>query len=428
MSAVVDITPLVNLESQAPAPVVETPELEPVDLGASESPLEEKAEGSAKPEDKAERANEERPEAKAELKPVEPRTIATSIHESLQKFFKEAKPTAEGKELLQKINAEVGSLYKQVAETKAAAKDVDEVISSAKELRELVDASDNLVYAGDPQIVENIYEDVVATNGDAEAFNKLVPAFVEKLKETNPESYYKQHVAPIYQHALQETGMVDAVRGLIAAYNKGDTSALRSGIEAIAKHISEVGQRTTEYTKAKAEAQATVARAQMQTQIQDSCELEMNKQLGAALKPLLQTTELGTYKRETLVELARHMRQVTKATLLSDKTFQETMGKLWKAPTLDVEKIRQVFNDKVVKIAGECTEKAIRQIYPHLSKRQAKKDATPKTVKTPMGNAVLLSAKPRDLDRSVKNSDTMEIAGYGYRKGSKQLITWRSRH
>src|ERR1700693_5853415 len=209
MSTVVDISPLVALESQAPveAPAVGIPGSD-LPERAAEPKVEEKsseAETSAEPEKDSEKA----PEAKIEGSP-KALPSQKAIHETLKEFFKEA--TQEGKEKLQKLNSEIRDLYAAHRESLSASKDIEAVTTSAKELQDLVQAADSLVYAGDPQIVENIYEDVLATNGNAESFDKLVPAFVEKLRETNPEKYYSDHVAPLYAHALETTGMTEAVR------------------------------------------------------------------------------------------------------------------------------------------------------------------------------------------------------------------------
>src|ERR1700675_3552866 len=144
---VVDITPLAEAEVVA-EPVVSTP---------AEVTLETQVEPEGEPKVEAKETPEVKGEPKADLVPRKPEALARNINSTLQKFFSEAKPTAEGRELLQKINKEVGSLYSQVAEAKAAAKDVEAVTTSAKELSDLVSESDALVYAGDPQIVQNIY-------------------------------------------------------------------------------------------------------------------------------------------------------------------------------------------------------------------------------------------------------------------------------
>src|ERR1700730_8531369 len=117
-TSVIDITPLVEAEASVAEPVVSTP---------AEVTLETQVEPEGEPKVEAKETPEVKVEPKADLLPSKPEALAKSINSNLQKFFSEAKPTAEGKELLQTINKTVGSLYLQVAEAKAAAKDVETV-------------------------------------------------------------------------------------------------------------------------------------------------------------------------------------------------------------------------------------------------------------------------------------------------------------
>jgi hypothetical protein len=413
--------------SEAPAPV-ETP--------TQEADLTPKAETETKVKDESAKVDETKPEVKketkADLTPSKPEALAKSINSNLQKFFSEAKPTAEGKELLQKINKEVGSLYSQVAEAKAATKDVEAVTTSAKELSDLVSQSDALVYAGDPQIVENIYEDVLAVNGNTEAFDKLGLSFVDKIKETNPQKYYQDFVTPTYQHALEETGMIDAVRGLIQAYNAGDKALLRSGIEGIAKHIEEVGSKVDGHKAAAETKQSETAQSAYKESIQTSCDQEMTKALGAALRPILNTTELGMYPRETQLTVAREMRAELNRQLDADKLFQSRMARLYKAK--DSEGIKKEYQRNVTSIAGAVTRKAIDTIYPNgLSSRAAapakEAPAKPMTfLDTKEGKALLLKSKPNGLLMDMKNAGILEIAGRGWvknKEGKPVLVAWR---
>lgn len=417
---VVDLTPLVEAEAVATEPVV-TPAAE-TSIEKPETQVEGKVESA-----KAEPAKDEpkADEAKSELTAKAPEVIAKSVHSALQEFMKEH-PTPEGKAKLVEINKAVGELYQQVAEAKAASKDVNEVVTSAKELQDLVQASDELVYAGDPQIVSNIYEDILATNGSAESFDKLVPAFLDKLKETNPKAYYEQHVAPVYQHALKETGMVDAVRGLIKAYNAGDQASLRAGIEGIAKHISEVSgkveQHKVDAEKATFAKEHSAARAALEADMS----LDVKKSLGAALGPVLNSTELGQYPRETLVELSRYILREAEHRLDTDAVFNKTLGRLYKEKGPEAAKAENL--KKIQDIAKDVVNDVVHQIYPNLGKRSAKSEAPTATyVETAEGKALVVKSKPAKLDRTVKRADILEIAGRGYTtiNGKRTLVSWR---
>jgi hypothetical protein len=426
VSTVTDITGLVALESQAPAevtaPVVEAPATEEktTEVGTKTDP---KVEPEAKPDAKAE---EKKPDAKVEEATGQPKTLPDqkAIHETLKAFYAEATP--EGKEKLQKLNSEIRDLYAAHKESLSASKDVSEVVTNAKELQELVQASDELVYAGDPQIVSNIYEDVVAQNGNAEAFDKLVPAFVDKLKETNPKAYYEQHVAPIYQHALESTGMVDAVRGLIKAYNTGDQVSLRAGIESIAKHLQEVGSKVEQH-KVDAE-KATLAKEQnaARATLERDMSLDVKQSLGAALGPVLKSTELGQYPRETLVELSRYILKEAERRIDTDAAFNKTLEKLYKEKGAEAVKAENL--KKIQSIAKSVVDDVVKQVYPNLGKRSASAEAPTATyIDTAEGTALVVKSKPAKLDRTVKRADVLEIAGRGYTtiNGKRTLVSWR---
>ena len=429
MSTVTDITGLVALESQAPAkveaPAVGIPAL---DLSSKTPSAEPEPKAEKSPEAKTEaKVEEKKPEAKAEDSKAEAKALPDqkAIHETLKAFYAEATP--EGKEKLQKLNSDIRDLYTAHKEALSASKDVSEVVTSAKELQELVQASDELVYSADPQIVSNIFDDIVATNGNAEAFDKLVPAFVDKLKETNPKAYYEQHVAPIYQHALESTGMVEAVRNLIKSYNAGDQAALRTGIEGIAKHLEDVGSKVEQHKVAAETAKAEKIATETRSQLEADMSLDSKKALGAALRPHLLNTELGTYPRETLVTLSRYILQDANAKLDSDRTFNALLQKLYKAG--DIEGVKKAGREKIQSLAAEIVEGAIKRVYPNgLSKRSASASVSQGSYRDiPEGKALIVKAKPANLLRSEKNASLMEIRGCGYAvvNGKKQLVSWR---
>src|SRR5580658_3814144 len=423
-SPVVDITPLVEAEAatepvEAEVPVVEAPETKTAP----------EVEAEAKPDAKAENENkteEKKPDAKAEGVKVEAEALpsAKTIHETLKDFYKEATP--EGKAKLQALNSQISELFSAHKEALSASNDVEAVVTNAKELQELVQASDELVYAGNPQIASNIYEDILATNGNTEAFEKLVPAFVDKLKETNPDKYYSEHVLPAYSHALEQTGMVEAVRGLIESYNVGDQKALRDGIAGIAKHLSEVGSKVEQH-KVDAE-KATLAKEQSAARatLEKDMSLDVKKSLGAALGPVLKSTELGQYPRETLVELSRYILKEAKRRIDTDAAFNKTLEKLYKEKGAEAVKAENL--KKIQSIAKSVVDDVVKQVYPNLGKRSASAEAPTATyIDTAEGKALVVKSKPAKLDRTVKRADVLEIAGRGYTNinGKRTLVSWR---
>ncbi len=435
MSVVTDISGLVALEEQAPAPVVETEK--PLGLPASDlSAKEEKTAETEVEETKADVDKDGKGKTEKVVSTTEAVKLpkAADVHKTLGEFFKEATP--EGKEKLQALNGQLRDLYAGLKEAQSTSKDVAEVIKASEELETLVSNTDQLLYdSADPakasELVQNIWNDV-QENATPEAFTGFAVSTLDKLKAEAPDAYYKHVVLPSYQHALETTGVVSCVKYLIGAYNQGDKTALREGIAALAAHLEEVQGKSGELTKAAETAKATREQTAYTDTVRSECETLLNKGLGKALSPILNGTELGTYERDVQLTVAREMRQEFSKRLQADKPYWDALNAAYAKH--DSVRIKQLYSTKVNSLADDVTKTVIARIYPNgLEKRAGKvtvkaSAAKQMIIKTPLGDAVYVSAKPKDLDREARGAGAAEIAGYGYRKGSKQLITWKKNH
>jgi hypothetical protein len=435
MSAVTDITGLVALESQAPveAPVVETEK--PTGLPASDLPAnkektaETKVEETKADEGKTGTQAGEKTESKI-VKAGDPKATATKIHETLKAFAAE-RPTPEGKAKLIEINEAVGALTKQLLEAHATAKDVAEVVKASEELETLVSNTDQLLYdSADPakaaELVQNIWDDV-QENATPEAFTGFAVSALNKLKAAAPADYYKHVVLPSYHHALETTGMVDAVRSLIGAYNKDDKASLREGIAALAKHLEEVSGKATEYTKTQEAAKASKEQETYTSSVRSECETLLNKGLGKALSPILKGTELGTYGRDVQLTVAKEMRQEFFKRIQENKPYWDALNAAY--AKRDTARIKQLYSAKVNNLADEVTKTVIDRMYPNGLEKRSAKDKAAAAVKGEYvdfaeGKFLRVKSKPSDLDMTVRKADTMLIAGRGVRKDGTK-VCWR---
>jgi hypothetical protein len=430
VSTVTDISGLVAMEAQAPAPapVTETPVVDKptVDVG-SDLP-------KAPPADKVEaKADETKPEAaKVDDKgavSTKPQVLAQSVHEALKAFMGE-NPTAEGKAKLQEINKAVGQLYKQVAEAREDSANVREISTAAQELSTTVEATDQLLYnshdsASAKELIQNIWDDVNA-NSTPQAYEGFCSAAIERLKESHPEAYYKNVIAPVYQDSLQQTGMVDAVRGLINAFNAGDQRAMRTVISNIAKHVEEIrglGEKhKTESATAKLTADKTQAAEAYRTERMAVCDKTMNEQLGGAFKPILNSTTLGQQPHEAQLAVAREIRSNALKAMNADKTYVKLINDAFNSRnTVEVERL---YRTKMSHVKDKAVQDAISRLYPNgLEKRAA---VAPKGTCADFkeGRFLMVKSKPADLDMARKNAGTLSIAGRGYRKDGS-AVCWR---
>src|SRR6185437_6750179 len=81
--------------------------------------------------------------------------------------------------------------------------------------------SDDLLYAGDPKLMDNIIEDL-KSEGKLDALGKLAPAFLDKLKEHDPAGYYKSF-GPHFLSGLKESGVDKAINAVWSKLQDGDT-------------------------------------------------------------------------------------------------------------------------------------------------------------------------------------------------------------
>jgi len=274
--------------------------------------------------------------------------------------------------------------------------------------------------------VENIYADVT-DNAPPEAYDGFVAAAIEKLKAERPEAYLK-HVAGVYHDSLQSTGAVDAVRDLIKAFNSGDNAGLRKTIEALKNHVEEIGGITEKHRVAKETAATTKQAEAYRIEQTDVCHKEMNTSLSKPFRVVLNNTELGTMPRDAQLAVAREVRDEAMRLMAADQFYVKLLNSAFEKR--NTAEIKRLYSVKINSVAQAATDKAVKTLYPRgLGERKATAKASAvKKISTPLGDAVYVSEKPSDLDREAKGARTAEIAGYGYRKGSKQLITWRQSH
>ena len=489
-----------SLDSAVDAPVVDSAVTEPVVDAPVDAPVvDEPAAPEAGKEtethnvDGSEKSDEEKATfktaaAKAESdKAIDTKATPENVRKGL-KAFRDADPAKNGaivKELhgaYERFNA-----YKTEFPTVQAAKEAKAFIESIggeegyTKLNESIDAvkaTDELLYAADPQLWKNVLEDLKAS-GHPEAFGKLAPAYLSELKVHDADAYYNTF-KPHFFNGLKESRMDVMLNSLTAALGAKDAEGKAApDVKSIASLVqnmnswykdieAEEQSRTKEpevsveqkkfleekaaFEKTKsADAQAKVEA--WENSVAETADKSNNKSLGTALAPFLKMPFFKGFPRETMVDLGNGIKEHLYASLKADRSYQVQISALWKGGNTPennakMQKFHQGWLDDH---AQELVTKVVQKRYPGYAKGgtaagRVAVAADKKAADTKAGTAsvtnnrpIYVASRPNNLIREeVKvggrtygpnDLTMMQIAGRGFVKStdgkSYRLVTWR---
>jgi hypothetical protein len=345
-----------------------------------------------------------------------------------------------------------------------------------QEAMDAVKGSDELLYAADPQLSKNVYEDMKA-QGKEDAYGKVVGNFLGHLKEVNEKDYYAQ-IMPHFVNGLQESGLNIKLDQLNAALGEKDAEGKPAPnvrmIQAITKVMTDwykgmetdeanrkkVPEVTPEHKKFMADKEAfekekSTAAAEktkaFEEGIATECEHFNNTTLGAALKPFLAMPFFKDFPRETMVDLGNGIKDRLYSTLKADKAYQIQMKALWGAKSPDKAKIVAYHQTTLKNIAADIVRNTIQNRYPGYAKGGSaagkaaaavvKKETAVKaaTQSVATGKPIYVAIRPTNLVRepikvggreySTNDLQTLQITGRGFVKTtdgkSVKFVTWR---
>jgi hypothetical protein len=382
---------------------------------------------------------------------------------NLLKNIKETDPSPENQAAVRQLHQafERSREYQKAFPTVSAARDAARILSThggpegAAELLSSIQESDNLLYAGDPKLLDNIVEDL-KSSGNLEALGKLGPAFLDKLRTVDQAAFYKT-MAPHFLQSLQEVNLLGgkdggAIDGLINAFNAGDKKAMADilngivnwyqGLRKTAGQLAgkpgsegeaawQTEKRQFEESKVQAAKQEIVGGAQ-----------KFNRQtLGTSLKPFLAMPFFKGMPRETLTHLADTIQNNLRVDLSKDKTYQAQVSALMKMKNPDKAKILEYHSAKVQSISDRIVRETIQKIYPGYNRggsaagRVVAKANQARTQQTGKLTTVTdVPSKPKDLirDDRVKQLtgtdwQTLEVSGRGVLQTANgpRIVRWR---
>lgn len=465
-AAAVETTP--DVDSTTTDVAVDTAVDSGADTSVDNTPQEDSAEGSKDSKtvdsaDKGAATKDAKPAVEAlpgdEKTPQEIRRVLKAIKDA------DPKNAAAVKQLhgaFERFNA-YKDVYPTVDEAKEAKSFIENIggYEGFEKMQTLVadiESSDQLLYAGDGKIIENIYDDM-KSEGKQDAFGKLASPFLDKLKEVDKKAFYAT-LTPHYVASLETSQLPQVLTALTAALAKGDETGVAQAKELVADMSNWFKELKGSVEKAKQgpspeqlalkadrekfekEQQEfkTNQTKEFQTAVGKEAEASNNKKLGAELAPYLKSAYFKAFKTDNLRPLARQIQSDLRDELSADKAYQTQMKALWGAKTPDRAKILQYHTTKIDTMAARIVRDAINKMYPDHAKGGSaagrvaaaaqKKEAVAKAdaAAVSTGQPQYVAVKPKNLNREMDPKNLLEIAGKGYipnGKGGWRLVTWR---
>ena len=381
---------------------------------------------------------------------------------NLLKNIKQTDPSPENQAAVRQLHQafERSREYQKAFPTVSAARDAARILSThggpegAAELLSSIQESDNLLYAGDPKLLDNIVEDL-KSSGNLEALGKLGPAFLDKLRTVDQAAYFKT-MAPHFLQSLQEVNLLGgkdggAIDGLINAFNAGDKKAMADilngivnwyqGLRKTAGQLAgKPGSEEAAWQTEKRQFEESKVQAAKQ-EIVGGAQKFSRQTLGTSLKPFLAMPFFKGMPRETLTHLADTIQNNLRVDLSKDKTYQAQVSALMKMKNPDKAKILEYHAAKVQSISDRIVRETIQKIYPGYNRggsaagRVTAKANQARTQQTGKLTTVTdVPSKPKDLirDDRVKQLtgtdwQTLEVSGRGVLQTANgpHIVRWR---
>lgn len=451
-------------EAETPAVATETPAVETAvqDTGAETKTPEVPKEG--KPQINPDGSPKETAEESTEELPGDEKT-PQEVRKAL-KAFKDANPANAAMTKLLHGSYERHQAYAKVFPKVQDAQDAKTFIDTVgglegyEKLQEqisAIDASDQLLYAGSPDLIKNVVEDL-KSSGKLDALGKMAPAFFDALKENDPKGYTAAFV-PHFLAGIQQVQIPEVIEGISAAIAKGtpegiaeakkiaegaakwyqglQSQAEKSKSEAVNPERLKLEEERKEFAKQQEEFK-TGQTKQFQEGVAKESESLNNKILGNDLKTYLRMPFFKEFSRENLIPLGNTIKSELYATLKSDKSYQAQMKALWGVKEPDRAKIIEYHKTKLESISADTVRNVVQKMYPGYAKNGAAAGrvaaAEVKKVATTKANAeAVATGKPRfvgvkpqwseiNFDKDPKQY--LYIAGKAYLK-SGAFVTWR---
>jgi hypothetical protein len=396
-------------------------------------------------------------ETKTPADKVDNRTNPDAIRKALR-AWRDSSP--ENAEVARKLNYIVGheqgytKVFPKVEEARQAKFVLDSVggaegIATLQSTLKSVNETDQLLYNGDPRVLDNILEDM-KREGKLDAFGKLASPFLDKLKSTDEKAYYSA-LRPHFFQGIVDSGLPDVLDGLEAALGnqvdgkpspnvetiKGLVAEMRKWLSGLNKSVKTVKDPELESRRQAFEKEQSDFRSQQSKAFQNEVNTDWNHinnmELGSALKPYLKLPFAKNWTDATKKSVANEIMSTFLADLKGDKAYQMQMDAYWSDAKPDKSKILELHKGKTKLIAARVVKDVLDARYPGFSsvkgapvKPTAKPNAAPATATTAKPIYQTTMPKNEDVDWD-KTSDNLYATGRFFdRRGA--FRTWSKKY
>jgi hypothetical protein len=373
------------------------------------------------------------------------------------KAFRDSSP--ENAPIARKLNDIVGrydamtKIFPKVADAQNAKFLLDSVggsdgLATLQSTIKSVNDTDAMLYAGDPKVLDTLYEDMKAA-GKPEAFGKLASPFLEKLREADNKTY-ETAVRPHLVDALESAGFADSLKLIADAISdpaKPNVEVLQKVLDGMKGWLAHQKELTGQSKKSALDPDRQAfekERNDFQSEKKKAFEGEVhggwnqvnNQVLGAALKPYLAMAFAKNWTDGTKKSVAQEIMLTLKSELSADKVYQNQMDALWSEAKPDKSKILAVHQAKMDVIGKRLVRDVLEARYPGFTQVKGapvvdKKPAVPsKEGQTQTAVKPLFqTSKPKDdqVDWSRDPDQHLFISGRFYDKRGV-FRTWNPRY
>ena len=380
--------------------------------------------------------------------------VVKELHGSYERYAAVKEIAPGGVTELKQVLADAG--VKNFTELKAS-------LAKHTEAFDAVGATDELLYAADPSLSQNVYDDMQA-QGKEGMYGKVVSNFVQHLKEADATAYYDQVAKPLFLQGMDEAGMPGALNSLHKALLANDTATAKAITKNIADFYVNLRDEQGESAKISKERQAweaerttketasqKVERTKVENGVADECESTNNTVLGKYLGGFLKLPFFKDWSRETKIDLGNGIKERLYRDLKADKQYQSQMNSLWKSKTIDRAKVVGIHSAWLQTHGDALVRQVVQTRYPGYARggsaagkqaaQVANKTAATAAAKSSVstGKPIYVASKPTNLIREVvkvagreystSDLDLMMITGKGFVRTndgkSVRLVTWR---
>lgn len=375
----------------------------------------------------------------------EPKTDGRNNPDAIRKHLAEMKADPAKAELAKAITDGLGKKRGYEAEfpTVREAREVKQLIETAGG-REAVTAAieshatmqrvDALLEAGDPAVVQQMFEQAPA------GMLKLVPSILDQAAKANPEAF-KASLAPHVASMLAGDGMTGALNALVDAFNTDNKKGMEDVLGRILQYYKGLMQGAAPKGKDPDREKFNQEKSDWEKQKQTETTTEIfnnnlahsGNKIDAELAADAKRLGLG---KAALERLRQDVWRNIEARRGADAVFKAALQNKFTSKTAKVDAVKHLndFTDKVVK---EAVDEEVIARYGERKKADPKKDplapkgkpGTPagKPAAAPVAGAIRIPAPltPREIDYDDPRTTTKGVlSGVAVRKSDKKLVQW----